>query len=763
MKWALALSLFIAGTCIYASIFAQDASDGELSIQNHRSYRDKLKVLQSLSPDDPNTDLVIDSLAADFLENDSFVSLNLLIKSGFLRKVRKNEQLQTQLILHLMKVGDSFGHVAKWREIYSYLDSLLPGQRVFLFLDALGNPIPNAEVQVFQQKSPRRSLEFGVDPPKASPRKLLLDQNGLLKTARKKWHRAPPRSFILSHPDYGIAVIDKSTWKCPCIYVPLVRSGSEADKYAIKGVVVDDANNPLAGVHIYCEKLITPGRGEVIWRDWYASVLTDQQGIFRMCMSVLKLKDGPERIPPGSRYKIGIGAPKHLQIRPIGLEIACGAKTVVRLERLELCFRTFVFEDTNGPITDPNLLDSILLYIKPPGMHSLTFTYAELKDGGQFPVGSYRAVVHERHKNLWFAFDAFEPMEVTEDTPPQLIFRRQMDRTVVYRGRAVYDFTDRPVPGALVVLTDTSPERTGLAEISAEQWQLLHMLAHTPSPNDPALQPLHRLWRIHKVVRTATDGRFQMAISYSDGTWRDHRFYVIEEGYMPLRHDTSHFENDPNEYIQLPTSRLFEAARVTFYVPSGQSGQEQVRMRVYFDRQNYPHWAAEFFSYCRIKAVSLPLNKVVTCNQRSVVSVPAELRMQLSFHKSPDWPTPVSTEYFTAERGQTLDLGRVKIVQRMPIYVHVVDSAGDPVEGVGVVHLEAERDLWFGEKHVTDAEGLAEFMVPPYYAGRFRVHCNGSFHDTPSETLSYETASQEDANMVYTLQLSDEMLQCLFK
>jgi hypothetical protein len=49
--------LFIAGTCIYASTFAQDAGDGKLSIQNHRSYTDKLKFLQSLSPDDPNTDL----------------------------------------------------------------------------------------------------------------------------------------------------------------------------------------------------------------------------------------------------------------------------------------------------------------------------------------------------------------------------------------------------------------------------------------------------------------------------------------------------------------------------------------------------------------------------------------------------------------------------------------------------------------------------------------------------------------------------------
>jgi hypothetical protein len=735
---------------MYASIFAQDARDAELfihEIQESRSYRDTLKLLQSLSPDDPNTDLVIDSLAADFLEKNSFVSLDLLRKSGLLSKVRKNEQLQTKLVFHLMKIGDTFDHPAEWTEIDSYLRSLLPGQSVFLFLDALGNPIPKAEVQVFPHKGRDR---------KELITKVSLDEYGLLKIPRLSAH-----SFVLSHPDYGIASIGKDVLKRPVIWVPLVRSGSDAEKCAIKGVVVDEANSPIPGVQISCMSITTPGGGKITWHDWWGTVLSDQHGRFRMCMSVLNLEDGPERIPPGSKYDVGARLPSEFLNPSRGWDIPCGRKSAIKLERPEIYFRTFVFEDANGPITDPNRLGSLLLYIKPSGMNEFRFGYADFNDGGEFPAGRYRALVNEHGKDLWF-----ETIEVTKDSPEQLVLKPKVDKAItntLYIGRAMYGFTNLPAQGAFVVATTSTKNIFAAAMITDEQWSNLHRLGTAPSLDEPALEPLHGIWEFDKILRTDSDGRFQ--ITTPRGT--PYRLFVIEKSYVPVYHWTNYFRNDPNECIELPVSRLLLAAKISFSATLVPEGKKEVYVAWDMAGQEPTDWTNAWSAYISIRPVSFPLHSRIQSNRAYTLCVPVGPTQRLSFkvYEKGEYWTPVYTDNFRPEQGQTLDLGEIDLTPRMPIYVQVVDSSGKPLEGIAVNHCRVckEHNHYFGQKHITDADGIAEFFVPPHYKGRFSIGYHDSNKNYVSEWVGYETNGPEDANIIYTLQISDEIIYHLFK
>jgi len=141
-----------------------------------------------------------------------------------------------------------------------------------------------------------------------------------------------------------------------------------------------------------------------------------------------------------------------------------------------------------------------------------------------------------------------------------------------------------------------------------------------------------------------------------------------------------------------------------------------------------------------------------------------QLRLQVAQHTMTGgpWWAPILSEMINARPGQVIDLGRIKLDNPMPIFVQVVDSAGQTVHGVGVRHIGAEG--WYtGQQAVTDDQGFARFAVPPYYHGQFRVGYHRPDGSPVYESVDYQTNGIEDANNVYTLQLSDEMKKRLFE
>jgi hypothetical protein len=135
--------------------------------------------------------------------------------------------------------------------------------------------------------------------------------------------------------------------------------------------------------------------------------------------------------------------------------------------------------------------------------------------------------------------------------------------------------------------------------------------------------------------------------------------------------------------------------------------------------------------------------------------------------KGDPWWCDRHTDYYRVEPGGTIDLGAVMIESEIAVFVKVLDSAGQPVESVSVSHLRFETDHSLGLSHITDSNGMAMFYVPPKYKGRFSVCAREKDPQSAKSKLIqqdviYETAGSDDANRIYELVLSDDMLEILY-
>jgi hypothetical protein len=82
-------------------------------------------------------------------------------------------------------------------------------------------------------------------------------------------------------------------------------------------------------------------------------------------------------------------------------------------------FHTFVFEDENGRITDRRLNEVLVTAKGKNKIRAYYNSYGVLKNGDWFVPGTYRATMGG--KNLKIC--TFEPVEVTADSPEELVFR----------------------------------------------------------------------------------------------------------------------------------------------------------------------------------------------------------------------------------------------------------------------------------------------------------------------------------------------------
>ena len=99
----------------------------------------------------------------------------------------------------------------------------------------------------------------------------------------------------------------------------------------------------------------------------------------------------------------------------------------------------------------------------------------------------------------------------------------------------------------------------------------------------------------------------------------------------------------------------------------------------------------------------------------------------------------------------------------MVVYVKIVNSTGEPVEGVPVRKLVGNAG---SVAHNTDENGLVMFHLPTYSQGKFYVSHyeqadEGGIH--LKEELPYQIKGEEDNNSEFVLELSDEILYYLFK
>lgn len=613
------------------------------------------------------------------------------------------------------------------------------------FNDALGNPITNADVKIFLANYDDPNLIF---------RRTSLDDRGQLEAPISS-DRTTLFRLVISHPDYGIAIVVPNPYRQRKIFnLPLVTIGIEASEQSIWGTVVESQGNPVPNVLIESNTVMTPaGRLITSSAGCCRKVLTDEKGRFRFHLPV----EDYMLIPPNSKYDVFVKAPKQIDLLNHRGRVLSGRETTIVLEQGQY-LRTFVFEDANGPITDPDKLWYTGIDIKCLDGRYITITdtlYGRgWKNGKRLPLGTYYGRMIHAGKTFYF-----EPIEITADSPQQLVFKPKLPDTILYQGQVVHGITGEPMPGAFIIATERL--LTGLGSITPQQWRLMRRLAAQPLADDPALKPLRKICNFEKLIRTDQQGRFRIAIRTLE---KHFKLVGLEQDYLATTMEIRHVKLDENNLGQVPAMRIYPGAKVIIE-PYSEENITEMYTKWCIVGKGGPDWLSDFQSYQFEPGVLVVGGTPMKKNEPQVVQVPAGVDIQIRFAAKGyrrRW-CPIFTGTINVKQGQTLDLGCLTIEPEVPIHVQVIDSTGNPIIGIAVAHMDVTgRDIVVLPP-VTDANGIAKFMVPPYYKARFSVGYRDKHNKYISESITYETNGPQDANSIFTLQVSDKMLYQLFK
>jgi len=616
------------------------------------------------------------------------------------------------------------------------------------FVDALGNPMAGAVVELY--------VSDFHNPTGIPVRTTVLDKKGRLKMPRAAIF---PAGFtvILSHPYYGKAIV-RHVWAGgdERFVTPLLKNGTGDELRSIWGRVVEPNGAPVVGAVVISGGAVTPGGGSINSSAKPSTcILTDEQGRFRMYLPLDLGRTDLEELPAYCKYKVEIWPVRSSDLLPYSGSLPPGGAKTIVLEQIDAPFRTFAFEDANGPITDTNVLEQVRILIERNERLTYPVAYHDIKDGRKLPLGTYKVDPYG------VDIPEFEPMEVTAESPRQLVFRTKSTEATIYTGRVVDGITGRPMAGAFVAVGAWL--RKDLSNLAPEQWEMLERLGAATVGDDPCVVPLGEIIRFRELLRADGQGVFEFPLFLREN--QHSSLAAFDREFTAIEYELSgeHRNSAGNNRIALPDIPLYPAATVVFE-PNVQQQECEIRTRLVYAKEGQPRW---FGPFRKTWFWRLALQDQLQPNRLYSLQVPASLRFKVRFlvadhtNRRYPWWCPVLMETINASEGEIIDLGKVQIRQEMPVFVQVVDSASKGLEGVGVTHID--RLGWsLGQTYITDEQGFAEFRVPPYYQGQFAVGPPGPARDRVTESIAYQTNGPEDANNVYTLQLSDEMLRKLF-
>ncbi|MHC4327893.1 MAG: Ig-like domain-containing protein [Planctomycetota bacterium] len=457
--------------------------------------------------------------------------------------------------------------------------------------------------------------------------------------------------------------------------------------------------------------------------------------------------DRGDLIPPQSKYDIRIEGPKDSGFLQYTGQVVNGRHTTITLERGSH-FHTFAFEDETGRFFDTNKLNKITLFIERPNKPPLRFGYTDWKNGCTFPLGTYRATIWIGPREY-----EFEPIEVTTGSPEQLVF--SLPQGFLYCGQVVDGRTGQPMYGAFVIAKRSIYTTRNLCQITPQQWQMLHALPANPFSYDENLVPLREIYNFDEIVRTDEEGWFE--INFRPGG-QYYEFVVFEENYLAVTRRVPESIYVTNHRAELPVTRLFPSAKVTFEAVTVNCSPI-IEASWYVNTEGRPPWVDGLRSIEDDPETSFAHRQ--WNDNRQTFPVPAEADIQIEIRARWDrrWcPLTVDPPLYLTQ-GQTLDLGRFVLQPMVKVAVVVVDSTGEPVEGVPVKWTVDGSPA--SPVYNTDEDGIALLNVPPNSRVSFVVDTQVQdqlFQGTPP----YQIAGQEDNGAIFIMTLSDYMIRSLF-
>jgi len=277
----------------------------------------------------------------------------------------------------------------------------------------------------------------------------------------------------------------------------------------------------------------------------------------------------------------------------------------------------------------------------------------------------------------------------------------------------------------------------------------------------------------HRLVRTNKNGRYELKVPaqrYMGG------FVIFEQNYLSVIIKEELFEPDGKGDFRLPLARLYPAA-VVVVEPRAKNSDEHGCPGLWanwvIDNNDNPPWCEKLLAACRqdyMQGIRADYSVDTVMGPQSIY-VPAELNLavQLRPWRIPSgrrwkrhWSAVTIAENIKLRQGQQLDLGRVEIKRSLRIYVDVADSAGQPAEGVPVTASSQYGEVTYN----SDENGVATFDLARDSKGQFVVEHKPdeeSAEPVLREAIPYQISGPQDANSVYTMTVSDEILRALFK
>lgn len=612
--------------------------------------------------------------------------------------------------------------------------------------DAIGNVLADAKVEVVLRAWER----FGVH--EFSGSEMTADANGVCMSP-EVYGDLKFSHYIVEHRNFGKAVYKKQSSN---VLLPLVELGTEAYDRSIRGWVVDPFGNPVAGASVRCQFAFTLGDVKIFPAGGIPyKVLTNEKGFFSMYLPPNKVhKDRPNRghlIPPGTNYDVHIAAPDQYRLLPYIGKINNSKEVAIELEDAGP-YHTFVFEDGNERISDAKILSGLYVTIERDGKPDLW--HINWKDGGFFPHGVYRAQIYAGGYR-----DEFEPLVVDENSPEELVF--SFRRSINCRGQVVNAMTRMPVKGAFVVGAISTSSSRDLCQITDGQWEQMRNLGDYPDIEDPLLGPLRDICHFNAISRTGEDGKFSFDF-FPVGNY--YRMLVFEKDFLAILYIRKLWKGNSDGFLELPVTKLYPSGSMTVEATADEKPKSMNAIWL-VNKDSIPEWAEGILSI-----QSLALNNGVYPTEAGIYfahrqrrsnkhSFPVPAGFDLRIRLDTAWDTlwcPVSIdETVMLEQGQSLDLGVWPLVKAYPAKVRVVNSLGEPVEGIPV---KAQSDVFTSRISNTDKQGMARIYVPPDFTGDFVVQygSNDANRTHLQKAKAYEISGSDDGNSVLTIVLSDD-------
>ncbi|MHC4213243.1 MAG: hypothetical protein ACYSWP_07730 [Planctomycetota bacterium] len=612
--------------------------------------------------------------------------------------------------------GSTFHAWPHEKGMYFYVPQKIVAEKkdsyCWTFFDALGNVVSGTEVEIWVGTS-KGKIFLGKDK---------LDEQGRLfvrsrKGSEKAWADDSISSggcrFVVSGPSYGKFEIAVSRYLSSGeVFLPCVPPGSEADERCIRGQVLDSNGDALAGLLVKSSGVIPKGG------KWIGSVegqrqgmFTDKNGRFRMYLPVnLDTITIGGLVPRESEYHINITPPAGSNLFYFKNRFKSGQENVIKLR--PTYFHTFVFEGENGPITDPKVLREIGLRVEiEPGKRDPYFNNRRIKDGGRYPLGTYRASSDRLR---------FQAIEVTSESPEELVFKLPAGKT--YCGRVLEGVTGLPMTNAQV--------KIGLQ-----------------SDN------------------TGDDGTFEIKIPPGELV---QQLVVSKKNFLTVRINDSLVKKEANNFYRVADVKLFPSATVKVHpVLKVKTKHDELEFRpqwhIYTSRS--PLWSKGFIAGCGIHPEDgIFRDFKVESGKDNSFAVPAGLNLRLHLRVLWDieWAPVTIADALMLKQGEVLDLGEVEIGPLFYVFVDVRNSSGKAIEGVPVI---ACGD-WDPAISNSDENGIAMFDFVGRSKGDFIVEYRpegrkGSVE--MRESIPYNISGPEDANSVFSITVSDAMLGGLFE